>query len=648
MAFVLDGLESESYDRIYSDRALIQRIGVYFRPFRGLILLTSIILALNSISDALAPILVARAIDLVSSRSTTSFILLAGAGVLAVGILAWVFNYIRRRIAARVVGDVVLQLRHDVFHHAVHHDMSFFDEHPLGRIISRITSDTQDFSNTVELVMDLLSQFLVVLILTIYLASINWVLTVVLLAMAPAAAMIALSFRRIARRVTLDAKRATAGINGHMQESFGGIAVAKAYRQEERLYRDFSRNNVLAYRVGLRRGIVLNLIFPLVGIAAGVGTGLMVLLGGMAVETWSMPTGLGGPAAPIVAGIAHLFASTRTMTPGEWYLFLQAVGFFWWPVLGIASFYSQFQDGLSAAERVFALMDADPAVRQQHRDSLGTGTSPPAGAAGAPAATPGAAGHISFQDVTFAYSDKETVFSNFSLDIPAGTTVALVGHTGSGKTSLARLIARFYEYQEGSILVDGHDIRSLDLAAYRRQVGFVPQAPFLFTGTVGENIRYGVPHATKEQVRYAASHVGRGDWLDDLPRGLDTPVGERGSSLSMGQRQLVALARVLLKDPAIFILDEATASVDPFTEAQIQEGLDTVMERRTTVVIAHRLSTIVNVHRIVVLDHGRIIEEGTHHQLIAAGQHYANLYDTYFRHQSLEYIEGTTGAAGIP
>jgi ABC-type multidrug transport system fused ATPase/permease subunit len=220
-----------------------------------------------------------------------------------------------------------------------------------------------------------------------------------------------------------------------------------------------------------------------------------------------------------------------------------------------------------------------------------------------------------------------------------------VGHTGAGKSSIARLIARFYEFQEGQILVDGRDIRRLDLEQYRRHIGLVPQEPFLFSGTVRENIRYALPDASDEQVLQAARQIGYGDWLDDLPNGLDTDVGERGANLSMGQRQLVALARVLLKNPAIFILDEATASIDPFTEAQIQAGLETIMRDRTAIVIAHRLSTIRNADRIIVLERGRIIEEGTHEALLARGGHYAELYNTYFRHQSLEYIE-SIGALG--
>jgi len=301
---------------------------------------------------------------------------------------------------------------------------------------------------------------------------------------------------------------------------------------------------------------------------------------------------------------------------------MQGVTLFWWPLISIASFWSQFQDGLSAAERVFALIDAKPKVLQTGGVSVDR-----------------LEGRIDFRDLSFSYTGREQVLSGFSLAIPAGENLAVVGHTGAGKSSLVRLIGRYYEFQEGELAIDGTDIRRLDLQTYRRQVGFVPQDPFLFSGTVRENIRYGLPEATDEQVCEAAMRISEGSWLETLAGGLETEVGSRGMSLSMGQRQLVALARVLLKDPRILILDEATASIDPFTEAQIQEGLETVMRDRTSIVIAHRLSTVRHADRIIVIREGRIIETGTHDQLLERGGHYAELYNTYFRHQSLEYVE---------
>jgi len=597
MGFILDGLDAEAYDRNYSDRELLSRIISYFQPYTRQMILVAVMLVLNSAAGTGGSILISKAIDLVAETPSVEAMLLMAGGVLLLGVAAWVFNYIRQLFSARLVGNVVLKLRDDVFHATIGHDLSFFDEHPSGKIVSRVTSDTQDFSAVATLVMDLLSQVLLVVILSGWLFTINLWLTLLLLGMTPIAVAIALSFRRIARRVTQQARRVTAKINAQIQESISGIMVAKSFRQEHAIYATFDTNNSQGYQVGLRRGITLNTIWPVMGFASGLGVAALVYAGGLATR--------GG-----------------AVSPGNWYLFMQAVGFYWWPLMSIASFWSQFQDGLAAAERVFALIDAEPRVVQRAAEPVD-----------------GVDGRVTFQHLAFSYNDGEIVLPNFTLDIRPQETVALVGHTGAGKSSVARLIARFYEFQEGQLLVDGRDIRRLDLAQYRQHIGLVPQEPFLFSGTVGDNIRYGRPEATDEQVRQAAMHISNGDWLADLPDGLNTDVGERGANLSMGQRQLVALARVLLKDPAIFILDEATASVDPFTEAQIQEGLETIMRDRTAIVIAHRLSTVKHADRIVVTDHGRIIEEGTHDQLLAQGGHYAELYNTYFRHQSLEYIE---------
>jgi ABC-type multidrug transport system fused ATPase/permease subunit len=382
-----------------------------------------------------------------------------------------------------------------------------------------------------------------------------------------------------------------------------GIGVAKTFRQEPAVYAEFMKVNRQSQRVNQRTRYVFSSIFPILNIIAGIGTTALVYLGGLDVRN-------------------------GVITAGTWFLFIQGLQSIWFPLTSIASFWSQFQIGLAAGERVFGLIDAEPRVVQT--DDV---------------KPPTFHGDIRFEHVDFGYKDDELVLKDFSLHIRAGETLALVGHTGSGKSSIAKLVARFYEFQGGQISIDGVDIRQLDLSHYRSRLGMVTQSPFLFDGNVRENIRYGRPDASDDEVLAAARHVGGDEWIAGLPNGLDSQAGERGAGLSMGQRQLVSLARVLLQDPAIIILDEATASVDPLTETLIQEGLDTVVAGRTAIVIAHRLSTVRHADRIIVLRKGAIIEEGSHATLLSAGGHYAELYNTYFRHQSLEYIEQARKAA---
>jgi ATP-binding cassette subfamily B protein len=248
-------------------------------------------------------------------------------------------------------------------------------------------------------------------------------------------------------------------------------------------------------------------------------------------------------------------------------------------------------------------------------------------------------GKIRFDNISFQYTDKERVFENFNLEISPGESLALVGHTGAGKSSIAKLITRFYEFQKGRLLIDDRDIRTFNLIQYRQQLGIVSQLPFLFSGTVAENICYACPESDTGEIERVANQIGGGEWLETLPKGLGTQVGERGGRLSMGQRQMVALLRVLVQRPAIFILDEATASIDPFTEWQIQQALTMILAKSTSILIAHRLSTVKAADRIVVLREGRIIEQGDHDRLLKQEGHYADLYNTYFRHQSLDYVE---------
>ena len=598
MAFLMDGIGAEEYDRTYTDRELVGRIFAYFRTEGRRMLIVSAVVAGSSILGAAFPAVMSHAIDQVAGAGTSTGVI--AAIVVAIAVLntgSWGLNAVRRVLGSRAIGNVVLRMRRDAFDALMHHDLSFYDQYPTGKIVSRVTADTQAFSEVVTLSMEVVSQTVLVLLIFVYLATVDPVLTLITLALVPLVAGVALAFRRIARDVVTQSRRAVAEVSAHVHETVSGIGIAKSFRKEQTLYDQFADVNRRSFRLNWRAGVVFASIFPVLFLIAGIGNATLAYTGGVR-------------------------AAGGGLTTGEWYLFLQAVGLMWFPLTSIASFWSQFQLGMAAGERVFALLDAEPQVAQTGSQRV-----------------PALAGAIELRNVSFHYKEGEPVFDDFSLSVAPGETVALVGHTGSGKSSITKLVARLYEYQKGEILVDGRDIRSLDLAGFRTQLGFVTQVPFLFNGSVLDNIRYGRSDAGDAEVTAAAHRVGGGDWIATLPDGLTTAVAERGRNLSLGQRQLIALARVVLQEPAIIILDEATASVDPFTEALIQEGLDELLHDRTAMVIAHRLSTIKQADRIVVLRSGRIIEEGSHQRLLDAAGHYAELYNTYFRHQSLEYVQ---------
>ena len=601
MGFIMEGLDAEAYDRSYTDRQLLDRILNYFKPHLPAMGVVAGTIVLNSLMETALPLLIARGIDTVTAGANFATAAILLGTILVSGILAWVFNYIRQAYSARAVGNVVYDIRRDAFDAVMARDMSFYDEFSTGKIVSRVTSDTQDFANTVTLTLNLMSQVLLVLIIFGILFAIDAWLALMAAVIAPLIVITALAFRRLARVTTQNARRVLAKVNSNVQESLTGIAIAKNFRQEQTIYDEFREVNQQSYRINLRTGFLFSGIFPVLTTIAGIGTMLVVYFGGL----------------NVLEG---------RVSAGNWFLFVESINLFWFPLTGIASFWSQFQLGLSASERVFALVDAEPRIVQIDSQPVDA-----------------VEGKIEFKQLDFRYTDQERVLEGFNFTIDAGETVALVGHTGAGKSSLGKLIARFYEFQDGALLIDGRDIRTFALDDYRRHLGIVPQTPFLFSGTIADNIRYGKQDATDAEVAAAAQRVAGGDWLLALPMGLETAVGEEGHGISMGQRQLVALARVILQDPAILILDEATASVDPLTEALIQEGLAEVIKARTAIVIAHRLSTIRSADRIVVLRKGQIIEEGAHTMLMGAGGHYAELYNTYYRHQSPDYQPEVVG-----
>ncbi len=592
-----DGLDAEKYDRTYSDKVLFKRIVSYFKPqWKRLVGVSLLTLAIAG-AGSLLPIIVSRGVDLLGGVPQLWQLLAVGGAVLAIGLLMWFFNWGLRRLMAVTIAEVVAALAIDAYSASVEHDLSFYDEFSSGKIVSRITSDTRDFGELVSLVTDVASQVIEAGILAVVLFTIEWHLTLYIFAIIPIVTVFAIVYRTIARKATRQGFRAMANVNSTIKETVSGIAVAKNFRQEASIYNEFMDANNTSYTVNVRRGLALSVVFPTLNALAGMATGVMVYAGGHS-------------------------AVKAIVTVGAWYLFILSLDRFLSPMMNITSFWTSIQNGLSASERVFALIDTPTRVVQ-------TGSDP----------VPPLKGEIVFDNMAFHYKETEQILDGFNLKISAGENLAIVGHTGAGKTSVAKLIARFYEFQSGRLLIDGHDVRSFDLAQYRHRLGVVSQVPFLFSGTVEENIRYARPQATQAEIMAMGKRIGDGEWLDTLPQGLASEVGERGARLSMGQRQLVSLMRVLVQQPNIFILDEATASIDPFTEWQIQQALNLILQQATSILIAHRLSTVRSADRIIVMDHGAIIEEGNHQSLLAGGGHYATLYNTYFRHQSLDYVE---------
>ncbi|NPE07223.1 MAG: ABC transporter ATP-binding protein [Asgard group archaeon] len=595
------GRSEEEGERKFTDKELTQKMIHYISPYKRAILITTIFIVINTALTLAPPYIIGRLFDMALEIDASIRIIIALVITnMVLNFLTWFLGeYLTRVITIRAITKATRDIRMDMFNKIQNHDFRFFDSHITGKIMSRVMNDTDTLRDTLFFITQLIGNVLLVLASTGLLIYLNWQLALISLSLTPLLFLLMYIFRKFVRRTMLNWRKTVAIVNAAMGESISGIAVSKSFSREKQNLEDFKKVNHNNFVASFKRALTFATLWPIVTLLQIIVLVLLYLYGQNLV----------------------LFNSAVVITPGLLYSFTIYLWRFFFPLTQVANFYSQYQAGLAAMERIFGLMAIESEVQQSEE----------------PIIIPEFKGEIEFKNMDFWYNEEEKVFEKFSLKIEPGETVAIVGETGAGKTTLASLLSRFYEIKGGEILIDGVEIRKLHIEWYRQQVALVLQDSFLFAGSIKDNIKFGRiwDDPTDEEVHLAARAVQATEFIEDFPDGFETDVLERGKRLSTGQRQLVTFARALLADPKILILDEATASVDAYTEAMIQDALEMIMKGRTSIIIAHRLSTIKNADKIVMIEHGKIVEMGSHDQLLKEKGHYANLYDTYFKHQSL-------------